>query len=635
MKISVPLFPSRVATLAVVSVLSLLAACGGGGGADDTRQGTSNTMVPSPSGTAGSAAAVTGTPSAGALSVSGTVTGFGSVIIDGIRYDDTQAVVGIDNGEATAKAGALGDVKMGMSIDARVRDGKLEDVTVRAALAGPVAGVDPSAMTFTVYGQTVKVSTTGATPTVFEGVSGFDGLALSDRVEVHGTVAADRVLQATRVERKPREAGDPAVRLGGMVSRLDTVGKTFRLHDLTVYYSDAALSPAGATLADGQLVVLFGDTAPAASRFYAKSIRIKAAEDGATAAVGGRVTGYVSMADFRVAGVRVNAQGATLDGGTAADVVDGASVAVEGTVSAGVLTAAKLRVIKTPSDALSSLKGQISGFLSSASFKLRGMTVDASEAAFAGGVITDLGNGAGIIATGHADGNIFKAERVEFLSPAAQQTMEVSGEMRDWNAEARSFKLLNLAVRLADSVSVDGGTLSSLASGKRVAVKGTVDAAGVLAATRVLVLPDLASSSVVVVGGRAFDAVTYRFKLPNVGVNYTAETVIEGGTAADIANGVLVFAKGRFDPATRSVNATWIEVVKADQYVPRVAGSVSGYVSLADFRVGGQRVDASGATLVDGQASDLVNGVAVLATGQLVERDGARVLVATQLRFMQ
>ena len=167
MKISVPLFPSRVATLAVVSVLSLLAACGGGGGADDTRQGTSNTMVPSPSGTAGSAAAVTGTPSAGALSVSGTVTGFGSVIIDGIRYDDTQAVVGIDNGEATAKAGALGDVKMGMSIDAHVRDGKLEDVTVRAALAGPVAGVDPSAMTFTVYGQTVKVSTTGATPTVF------------------------------------------------------------------------------------------------------------------------------------------------------------------------------------------------------------------------------------------------------------------------------------------------------------------------------------------------------------------------------------------------------------------------------------------------------------------------------------
>ena len=42
----------------------------------------------------------------------------------------------------------------------------------------------------------------------------------------------------------------------------------------------------------------------------------------------------------------------------------------------------------------------------------------------------------------------------------------------------------DLAVRLADSVSVDGGTLSSLASGKRVAVKGTVDAAGVLAATR-------------------------------------------------------------------------------------------------------------------------------------------------------
>lgn len=569
MKIPVLSLPARVTTLALASLLSVLAACGGGGGGDE-RQGTSDNRVPTPTapGNGGGSTPAAPTPASTGVAVSGTVTGFGSVIIDGVRYDDSLAVVGIDNGDAAAKAGALGDVKLGMSVDARVVAGQLKDVTVRAALAGPIGGIDPETSSFTIYGQTVKVLGSGASPTVFEGVSGFDGLALADRVEVHGTVDAQRVLQATRVERKPRETGDPAVRLGGMVSRLDTVGKTFRLHDLTVYYSDATVSPSGATLTDGQLVVVFGDTAPAASRFTAKTVRVKAAEEGSAVALGGRVTGFVTLADFKVSGVRVDASAATLEGGTAADVQDGASVGVEGTVTGGVVNASKLRVIKTAGDALSSLKGEVSGFLSLSSFTLRGMTVDASEARFTGGVAADVGNGAKLAARGHVEGNVFKAEDIEFLAPATAPTKPASNAPH-WAA------------------------------------------------------------------GRAYDAVTYRFKLPNVGINYTAQTTIEGGTAADITNGVMVYAKGSFDPATRSINATWIEVVKADQRGPRATGPVSDYVSLANFRVGGQRVDATAATLVDGQAADLANGVPVMVTGSLVERDGERVLVAAKLRFMQ
>jgi hypothetical protein len=65
-----------------------------------------------------------------------------------------------------------------------------------------------------------------------------------------------------------------------------------------------------------------------------------------------------------------------------------------------------------------------------------------------------------------------------------------------------------------------------------------------------------------------------------------------------------------------------------------VAGTVSDFVSLGDLRIGGQRVDASGATWVGGQSSSLANGAVVMATGSLVERNGVRVFVATKLRFM-
>jgi hypothetical protein len=123
--------------------------------------------------------------------------------------------------------------------------------------------------------------------------------------------------------------------------------------------------------------------------------------------------------------------------------------------------------------------------------------------------------------------------------------------------------------------------------------------------------------------------------LPGVGVRYSAQTAFEGGTAADLVNGVLVFAKGRYDAPTKAVVATWIEVVKTDASVPRVAGPVSEFVSLANFRIGGQSVDAAGATILDGTAADVGNGVVVLVQGQLVDRDGKRVLVAQKLRVMQ
>ncbi len=89
--------------------------------------------------------------------------------------------------------------------------------------------------------------------------------------------------------------------------------------------------------------------------------------------------------------------------------------------------------------------------------------------------------------------------------------------------------------------------------------------------------------------------------MPGIAVGFNTNTVLEGGTAADLSNGVLVLAKDLFDRTTHAVKATWIEIVRDDAKQPRVSGPVGDFVSASDFRVGGQKVDASQATLVDGE----------------------------------
>jgi len=48
-----------------------------------------------------------------------------------------------------------------------------------------------------------------------------------------------------------------------------------------------------------------------------------------------------------------------------------------------------------------------------------------------------------------------------------------------------------------------------------------------------------------------------------------------------------------------------------------VEGYISNFVSLSNFRVSGQIVDASAATFENGSAADLANGVKIAAKGRI------------------
>jgi hypothetical protein len=611
----------RWAALVAATCLVTLAACGGGGGTEAPAA-----QAPSTGGAV---------PSAQASTVSGTITGFGSVIIDGKKYDDSATSVSIGNDPKVPEAGSLTDLKLGMHVEGMITDGKLISAVVQAALSGAVSGVDAAAGTLVVMGQTVKVVSTGATPTVFDGVSDLSGLLAGDVVEVHGTLDANRVVNATRIERKPRSDASKPVRLSGVIASLDTTAKTFKLNDMTVDYGVASLLPAGVALANGQVFTAIADLAPAAGIYRPKTISIAKPGEGSAFELSGRVMAFASLADFTVSGIRVDGSGATLESGAASDLALGVVVAASGTVTDGVLKAKSLRVLKTSVDVAASLAGQVTEFVSSASFKVRGTVVDASTSGvvFIGGTAADLGNGAWLVVKGKVSGDVLKADSIDFQSPPAAKPVTLKGEIRDLDATTGVFHFLGFTLKLGAGVEWVGGTLANLANGKRVEVTGIPGTDGVVLVSKLSFLGDLAPTPSVL-GGRVSDLSGGQFKLSAISVQFVANTVFEGGASTDLSNGVQVLAKGLVNGGTKVMTATWIQIVPADLPGVRVSGAMNDFVSIANFRVGGQRVDASTANFSDGVAADLANGRVLDVRGSVVKVDGNTVVKATEVRFL-
>jgi hypothetical protein len=97
-----------------------------------------------------------------------------------------------------------------------------------------------------------------------------------------------------------------------------------------------------------------------------------------------------------------------------------------------------------------------------------------------------------------------------------------------------------------------------------------------------------------------------------------AGTVYVGGTAASLANGVTVTVTGTV--AGGVLLATRIEVQAPPPESPsqaEVEGYITDFVSAANFKVNGQKVDATGATYEHGTAATLANGIKVHCTGTI------------------
>lgn len=164
-----------------------------------------------------------GVGSGGSGLAEGTVTGFGSVIVDGVRYDDSGAQISVEDeaGQKQTTALALGQ-RVRLTLDAA---GKAASIEVLPQLMGPVTATAQGEW-LRVAGQWVRVES----GTVLVEHDSAGQIPLGAEVEVHGTWQTEATRGAVLVAAMLRERGvapEAPVLLGGVVHSLN--GRTATL----------------------------------------------------------------------------------------------------------------------------------------------------------------------------------------------------------------------------------------------------------------------------------------------------------------------------------------------------------------------------------------------------------------------
>jgi len=283
---------------------------------------------------------------------SGTITAFGSIVVNGVEFDTGNALVIIGGRPAgIGNQAALDNLDLGQvvvvegTVNDTISSGTASRVMYTPNVRGPVAEIihfDPTIKKIMVLGQTIIIDDS----TVLRNTTAGD-LAVNNQVEVSGMVDAAGLIRATYVKKEADSfAPLTEVEVKGMVQDMDSTSWTFRLNDLVVYYGGADMGrlPGGLPAA-GQLVHVRGifgsgglleatDVDLADESIIASANRLE---------VEGFITEFFSTADFKMRSMKVKAHGNTqFMGGLVDEVETGARIRVRGTMVNGTLVAQQI-----------------------------------------------------------------------------------------------------------------------------------------------------------------------------------------------------------------------------------------------------------------------------------------------------
>ena len=360
----------------------------------------------------------TGTGAVGSFS-SGTITGFGSIVVNGVHFDETSALLQDNDGQAVARSSlALGMVvQITGGPQATAADGTATAVAsavrTKRALVGPAAAVVANASANTgslsVLGQTVLVSADTVLDARLSG--GLAGISSGQLLEVYGYYDSTRaVYSASRIA--PADMGT-GYRVSGPVAAVDLQARIFTLGSQT--YSLAGLS--GSPASGDQVRLKLQAGTDSGGRWLVSSTRPDdaAPRDSAGAEIDGVVSAVLAGSRFVVNGVTVDTSAAKLSG----PVLVGSKVEVSGKLSAGVLLASTVEA-----DSGRAKTFELSGTLSSLDtanrrFVVRGTTVGYARAdlVFSGGTAARLvayGGKLKVEGLPSADRTVLDAIRIKF-----------------------------------------------------------------------------------------------------------------------------------------------------------------------------------------------------------------------------
>lgn len=354
----------------------------------------------------------------------GPITGIGSIIVNGVRYDDASASISSDDSPFRREDLRLGMVVAVQGTPAVNGQSSATRIVLGGELVGPITskGTD----TLEVLGQTVNI----LPGTVFATSGGLGALNTNDVVEVHGIAnPATNSLDATYVERKSSVS---EYRIQGRVAAHDAVARTFSIGSLQLDYSATPADRVRVTPAAGTLVrVRLGTTATGG--VYPVN-RIRKPEDSFSGFSGevefkGIITAFTSSASFSVNDLPVDASGAAFPEGTGG-IVAGAFVEIKGALVNGVVVATRVKPDDDGAPGTVGTEFELHGTISAAttagsggSFTLTSsggvaVSVDwTSGVTFRDGTAANLVNGRRVEVKGNlASGNRVNATRISFES---------------------------------------------------------------------------------------------------------------------------------------------------------------------------------------------------------------------------
>lgn len=207
----------------------------------------------------------------------GRITGFGSIYVNGIRYNvDTAEFYRDDvkvSGQNLFSVGEFVTISGEAASDGI--SGTATKVKFDSLITGEISSTSVDNTSVGVMGQNVQIDDL----TVLHGFTQLTELALGNVVEVSGTRNAQGIITATSITRlKVQYANDGSVlHLEGTISALNTAQSSFQLGDLTVDYTTSRLEGflPTQTLQNGLYVQIKTQQAVQGQVVTASSIRLK------------------------------------------------------------------------------------------------------------------------------------------------------------------------------------------------------------------------------------------------------------------------------------------------------------------------------------------------------------------------
>ena len=292
----------------------------------------------------------------------GPVTGFGSVIVNGVRYDDTgigNTTFFDDNGRTKA------DLKAGMMVaifgSISGANGTADNITVLRHVDGPIDdnGVDLATNRLKVMGQDVVVDASTVFDNLITGLVDLRTLQGANvshpELEVHGSADNNGLIHATFITKwSDDRIGGRVVQVRGTVAGAPTA-TTLVIGRKTVDFS-GALEGLPAGVVSGSFVEARGTLRVTDNTLLATSVKLEDPAGGQPSGDRAEVEGYVNRvvtpsASFELIGpnglqtVTWTAGTTAFTGGTGADIRGGVKVEVEGTRKVGgALAATKIAI---------------------------------------------------------------------------------------------------------------------------------------------------------------------------------------------------------------------------------------------------------------------------------------------------